>query len=529
MIQRLKTLEKHFSVTKAAAIVGFFALISRIVGLLRDRLFASSFGAGDTLDIYYAAFRVPDLVFNLLVLGTLSVAFIPVFTELLTTNKEKAYKIANSILNFSFLLMSALCLVLIFLAEPLTHLLVPGFEGQKFSDTVILTRILLLSPIIFTASNIFSSILNSQKKFIIANLAPVMYNVGIIFGLLVLYPKFGLYGLGWGVIIGAGLHLLVQIPEAIHFGYSWQGIMDLRDPAIKKLLRLFLPRVLGVDNSQISLLIGSIVGSVLASGSIAVFNLANNLQAVPLGVFAISTAVAVFPSLAEFYAKKNDEDFSKSLGKAISQVLFFMVPFTILLLLFRAHIVRLVFGAGKFNWDNTILTFNTLGMFSLSLFAQGLSPLLARAFYARQDTKTPVIIGVVTMLINSGLAYFLGKNFGSSGMAAAFSIAAFFNATVLFFILRRKISLVISGSSLEIFDSGIFISLAKVTVASICMGLVGYATLYIMAPLVDTHTALGLLIQSGVAFVSAGAVFYAVGNFLRLPQLKNLFHKTRGL
>ncbi len=525
MISRLKTFEKHFSVSKAATIVGFFALISRVVGLVRDRLFASNFGAGDTLDIYYAAFRIPDLVFNLLILGTLSVAFIPVFTELLITDKEKAYKTANSILNFSFLLMTVICLVLILFARPLTHILVPGFEGQKFADTVVLTRILLLAPIVFTASNIFSSILNSQKKFIIANLAPVMYNFGIIFGLLVLYPRFGLYGLGWGVILGAVLHLLVQIPEAVHFGYSWQGVMDLKDPAIKKVIRLFLPRVLGVDNSQISLLIGSIVGSVLISGSIAVFNLANNLQAVPLGVFAISTAVAIFPLLSEFYAKKNEADFAKSLSKAISQILFFLIPFTILMLLFRAHIVRLAFGAGKFNWEDTILTFNTLGMFSLSLFAQGLSPLLARAFYARQDTKTPVIIGVATMLINSALAYVLGKNFGAPGMAAGFSIAAVFNAVTLYVILRYRISKNISLENLADFDNSIFISLTKVIVSSLIMGVTGYATLYILAPLVDTHTTLGLLIQSGLAFASAGIVFYSVGRYLGIAQLRNIFAK----
>ncbi len=525
MITKLKTFEKHFSVSKAATIVGFFALMSRIVGLVRDRLFASNFGAGDTLDIYYAAFRIPDLVFNLLILGTLSVAFIPVFTELLISDKEKAYKIANSILNFSFLLMSGICLILIFFAKPITHLLVPGFEGQKFADTVILTKILLLTPIIFTASNIFSSILNSQKKFIIANLAPVMYNLGIIFGLLFLYPKFGLYGLGWGVIVGALLHLLVQIPEAVHFGYAWQAIMDLKDPAIKKVLKLFLPRILGVDNSQISLLIGSMVGSVLASGSIAVFNLANNLQAVPLGVFAISTAIAVFPLLSEFYSQKNETDFVKSLGKAISQILFFMIPFTILILLFRAHIVRLAFGAGKFNWDDTILTFNTLGMFSLSLFAQGLSPLLARGFYARQDTKTPVIIGISTMLINSALAFVLGKNFGAPGIAAGFSLAAIFNATTLYIILRSRISATIPEISLNNFDSSIFVSTTKVIISSLIMGVVGYGALYALAPLVDTHTVLGLLVQSGVAFVLAGTAFYAVGNYLGLSQLKNLFGK----
>ena len=264
MMRLLKSAENNFSVSKAALIVGFFSLLSRLVGLIRDRLFASQFGAGDTLDIYYAAFRIPDFIFNLLILGTLSVAFIPVFTELLTRDEEKAYKVANSILNFSFLAMAVICAGLMLAAEPITKLLVPGFTGQKFLDTVILTRIFLVSPIIFTISNIFSSILNSQKKFIIANVAPIMYNVGIIFGLLVLYPRFGLKGLGFGVVIGALLHLLVQIPEAIHFGYRWQPIVDLRDGHFKKILKLFLPRILGVDNSQISLLIGSVVGSVLA-------------------------------------------------------------------------------------------------------------------------------------------------------------------------------------------------------------------------------------------------------------------------
>ncbi len=542
MIKQLKAFEKNFSVPKAAAIVGFFALLSRVVGLVRDRLFSSHFGLGDTLDIYYAAFRIPDLVFNLLILGTLSVAFIPIFTELLITDKDKAYKTANSVLNFSFLLMSGVCLILIILAKPITHLLVPGFSGSKFNDTVVLTRVLLLAPIIFTASNIFSSILNSQKKFIIANVAPIMYNTGIIFGLLVLYPKFGLYGLGWGVILGALLHLLVQIPEAVHFGYYWQAVLNLRDPAIKKILKLFLPRILGVDISQVSLLIGSIVGSLLATGSISAFNLANNLQTVPLGVFAISTAVAVFPLLSELYAKKNEEDFTKSLGKAISQILFFMIPFTILLLLFRAHIVRLAFGTGKFNWDDTILTFNTLGVFSISLFAQGLTPLLARAFYARQNTKTPVIVGLFTMLIDALLAYWLGihsytirllddnltfKTGGAAGMATAFSIASIFNAIVLFVIMYRRLqkNLGEHSQTIKTFNETLLESILKITITSLFMGVAGYAALNILAPLFNTHTVLGLLAQSGCAFIFAAAIFYAVGSYLNLPQLGNLFKK----
>lgn len=528
MLNRLKTFETNFSVSKATIIVGVFSLLSRIVGLLRDRLFASRFGAGDTLDVYYAAFRIPDFIFNLLILGTLSVAFIPVFTELLIADRQKAYKVASSVLNFSFLVMAFICLGLMVFAEPLTHLLVPGFSGQKFADTVTLTRIFLLSPIIFTLSSIFSSILNSQKKFLVANIAPIMYNLGIIFGLIILYPNLGLAGLGYGVILGALLHLAVQIPEAVRYGYSWSFEINLKDNSIKKIFKLFLPRILGVENSQISLLIGSIVGSILASGSIAIFNLANNLQAVPLGVFAISTAVAVFPLLSEFYAGKKEQDFASSLNKAMVQIIFFMVPFTILLLLFRAHIVRLVFGAGKFNWQDTILTFNTLGLFSLSLFAQGLTPLLARAFYARQDTKTPVFCSIITMALNAALTYYFGIKFGVVGMAAGFSIASIFNALILYLILRSKIAEAIGTASLLLRDKYLFTETVKIIGASLFMGLAGYATLYIIAPLVNTHTVIGLLIQLTLAFFISMTVFIIAGKLLKIPQTSHILKGRLG-
>ena len=526
MLNKLKNLELNFTVSKAAMIVGVFTLASRLVGLLRDRLFASHFGAGDTLDIYYAAFRIPDFVFNLLILGTLSVAFIPVFTEQLLKDKAEANRTANTVLNLSFIAMSVICLALMFFAEPLTHLLVPGFSGQKYLDTVSLTRIFLLSPIIFTVSNLFTSVLNAQKKFLIANLAPIMYNLGIIFGLLVLYPVWGLKGLGAGVIVGALLHLVVQLPVAVSLGFSWQPVLDLKNAAAQKIIKLFLPRILGVDNSQISLLVGSIVGSILASGSIAVFNLANNLQAVPLGVFAIATAVAIFPLLSEFYAKRDVVNFTESLRASITQILFFMIPCGILLLLFRAHVVRLAFGAGKFDWDATILTFNTLGMFALSLFAQGLSPLLARAFYARQNTTVPVFTGLCTMALNAILAYLFGRQFGVAGMAAAFSIASIFNALVLFIIIRLRLKTELAAAEesavIHNFDQNLLDSVFRIIVASIIMGLSGYGALYALAHFISTNTGIGLLLQAGLAGCFAIAMFFITADYLKIPQARKI-------
>ena len=453
-MNRLKNLENNFTSTKATIIVGVLTLVSRLVGLVRDRLFASHFGAGDTLDAYYAAFRIPDLIFNLLVLGTLSVAFIPVFTSLLIKDRDRAIKNANTVLNFSFSCMAVFCLVLLVFSKPLTRALVPGFSGEKFANTLLLTRIFLLSPIIFTISNVFSSVLNASKRFFMVGFAPVLYNLGIIFGLLVLYPKFGILGLGLGVLLGALLHMLSQIPEILSLGFYWRPVLDLRDEAVRKIGKLFLPRIIGVDNSQVSLLIGSIVGSVLASGSIAVFTLANNLQAVPVGIFAISSAVAIFPVLSEQFAKQEYDNFLKSFRETIIQILFYIIPISILLLLLRAHVVRLAFGAGKFDWNDTRATFQVLGIFSVSLFTQSLSPLFSRAFYAQHNTKTPVFINLGAMALNAFLAYYLGLRLGVSGVAWGFTISSILNALALFIALRHTLSKnLIEPKGMKLFDT----------------------------------------------------------------------------
>jgi len=543
MINRLKNLELKFNLSKAAIIIGVLTLLSRLVGLVRDRLFASRFGAGDTLDVYYAAFRIPDFIFNLLILGTLSVAFIPIFTEWLLKDKNKAYRIANTVLNFSFLAMSAICLVLFFFSPALTKFLVPGFSPAKLAETVVLTKIFLLSPVIFTVSNVFGSILNSQKKFLIANLAPVLYNLGIICGLLFLFPVWGLKGLGWGVIIGAVLHLLFQVFESVRFGYSWQPAMDLKDQAVKKIGKLFLPRIFGLDTSQLSLLIGSVIGSFLTVGSIAVLNLANNLQAVPVGIFAISVAIAAFPALSESYALQDLAGFVKTLKNSITQILFFIIPISILMLLFRAYIVRLVYGAGKFSWESTILTFNTLGVFVFALFSQALAPLLARAFYARQNTKIPVVIGLASMALNVTLSYFFALRIysihinlppiifslqtgGVVGIALGFAIASIINVLALFIILRQQLGKDLNNTPgvIKDFDLGLTQDVIKILAASVIMGIVGYTSIYLLAPLVNTRTGLGILIQSGLSVLLSVIVYIYLGLKLKLPEASSLIN-----
>ncbi len=510
---------KNFSLGRATAIIAVFTLVSRLVGFFRELLLASHFGAGDTLDIYYTAFRLPDTIYNLLILGTLSVAFIPVFNEYYLKDRIQAQRIANSVLNTSALLMFLLCTGLFIFVRPLTHLIVPGFSGDKFESTVQLTRLMLISPVLFTISSVFSSYLTSLKEFFVISMAPVLYNVGIIIGIFFFYPRWGLMGLGYGVLLGAVIYLLLQGLESWRRGYKWQRVMDVFDPGVKKIALLFIPRVLSLDISYISLVIASVVGSLLASGSISIFNLANNLQAVAVGIFALSTATAIFPVLSQLHAQTEINRFVTVLRDGIIRILFFMVPMAILILLFRAHIVRLAYGYGKFDWASTIATFDTLGILAFAVLSQSLIPLFARAFYAQQNTKTPLVISLIAMVINAILSYIGAMHYGVAGIALGFTIASVVNCILLFMALRLKMGNLIEGME-SIFDLPLLKAIMKIVMATFATGIVSYSLLYLIAPYLNTHTVIGIFTQAAIASIGGAIVYFVLTYFMDFEEAR---------
>ncbi len=519
MINKLKKLESTFHIGQATIIIASFTLLSRITGFARDILLAQQLGLSADSDIYFTAFRIPDLVYNLLILGTLSVALIPVFSEYYFKDKPRAFTIASSILNISALGMVVICLLIFVLAEPLTKLVAPGFSADQIARTASLTRIMLLSPIIFTISNVFSSVLISMKKFIIVNTAPLLYNLGIIIGILFLFPRFGLSGLAYGVIFGALMHLGIQIPEALRHGFRWRPILNYRDKGVQKIGALFLPRIVGLDNSYVNLIIVSIIGSTLITGSITAFNYANNIQAVALGIFALSSAVAIFPVLSEFFAKDDIKGFVRTLQRTIIRVLYFVIPITIMLLLFRAHIVRLLLGYGRCDWNCTITTFDTLGVLALGLVAQSLIPLFARAFYSRQNTKTPVAISLIGMLLNGILSYFLSQGLGVVGIALGFVIASTVQCILLFVFLHRALASKHTEEidiALDVFDDTLVTQTLKIMLASVVLGGVSYLTLYLVDPILNTHTVFGIFAQAAISSGIGGIVYIALTRYMRV-------------
>lgn len=500
----------------AALLITIAGLGSRVLGLLRDSLLASTFSAGDTMDIYYAAFRIPDLIYNLLILGALSAAFIPVFTGLISNDREDdAWKMANGIMNIAVMAIILLSAIFAVFAPFIMKLITPGFSPEKMKGVILFTRIMFLSPLFLGISGIFGGILTSFKRFLIYSLAPIFYNVGIIIGVLVFVRWWGTIGLAWGVVFGAALHMLVQYPAAksLGFRHQWSLITHFSNSEVRKVAKLMVPRTLGIAISQINLLIITIFASTLASGSLAVFNFAQNLQSVPLGIVGISFSIAVFPTLSAYWARHEKDQFISSFSQTFRQILFFVIPMSIFLLLLRAQIVRVVLGHGKFDWEDTTLTFSCLGIFALSLFAQCLIPLLARSFYAMHDTKTPFYIAIITEIINITSVLLLIGKYKVLGLAIAFSLVSLVQMFLLLFILRSRFD------SLD--DKKIMRSILKIALASFSAGIFIQVGKVAAAKMVDMDTFLGVFIQLTAASLMGLVAFAAVCQLLSLEEFEN--------
>lgn len=510
------------SVTIAALLVALSSLASRFLGIFRDRILAGEFGAGDTLDVFYAAFRVPDLIFNLLVLGALSAGFIPIFTHLIKDplsnikgffqsgdSNSEAWRLANNILNLLAFGLVILSGVGIALSPLLMKLITPGFSGDKQLLTVALTRIMFLSPIFLGISGVFGGILQSFKRFFVYSLSPILYNIGIIIGALFFVPFWGVYGLAWGVVIGAFFHMFVQLPSVMMLGFRFQPILEWKEKSVRTIMSMMVPRTLSLAIVQINLLVITIIASTLKSGSLAVFNFANNLQSFPVGIFGISYAVAAFPAISAiaFDRKKLVDNFSN----VLRQILFFIIPASVLLISLRAQIIRVVLGTGLFNWDATIDTMNTLGFFALSLFAQSIIPLIVRVYYARHNANTPFVIGLVSAVINFILALYLVKIFQVSGLALAFTISNLVNFLLLWIYLRDELG------SLD--EAKILNSILKFSIAAIACGLTVQGMKLLVSPYVDMTTLIGVLLQGATAGTFGLIVYLAFCSLLKSEEL----------
>ncbi|HOF42661.1 MAG TPA: murein biosynthesis integral membrane protein MurJ [Candidatus Moranbacteria bacterium] len=509
------------SIAAAAFIISLAGIASRILGLFRDRILAGQFGAGDTLDAYYAAFRIPDLIYNLMIVGALSAAFIPIFTEYIADKKEEdAWRFSSGMLSLQIFFMGTVSLILIAVAPWMMKIITPGFSGEKMDLTVQLTRIMFLSPLLLGISGIYGGILVSFKKFLIYSLAPIFYNVGIIIGVVFFVKFWGPVGLAWGVVLGALFHMLLQYPSVKFSGFSFKPLFfdALKNTGVRKAFKLMIPRTMTVAVTQINFTIITIFASTLAAGSLAVFNFANNIQSAPIGLFGISFSIAVFPALSAYAAKKEKMEFIKAFSRTFRQILFFVIPLSVFIFVLRAQTVRVLLGSGKFDWDDTILTFQTLGLLVASLFAQAVLPLLTRAFYALQDTKTPFYIALLSEVVNIVLVIALIGHFGVLGLAIAFSFASILNMALLLIFLKRNLP--------DIDGKIILGSTAKIVAASVIGGAVAQVAKYVVGSRGELDTFVAVFTQLVVAGL-AGAMAFAIASYYF--KIKEFFQFTESV
>ncbi len=511
MIRKLLNHESK-TVSGGAFVIAIFYLLNGILALARNALLASHFGVSRELDVYYAAFRIPDFIYNILISGALAAGFIPLFAEKLLRSKEEAWKFSNNILTtFTFILAIGAGVVAIF-APLIVPLIVPGFDLSSQEAVVKLVRIMMLQPILLGISNIVVGILQNFKRFFITSLAPIFYNVGIIVGIMFLVPIMGLKGLAWGVVLGAVLHFLVQLPSLKNLGFTFKFLPDFRSENLKKIFSLMVPRTFGLISIQINFFIITIIASTLATGSLAVFNFANDLQSLPQNIFAISFAVSVFPVLSQLVGKK--EEFLGSFKETIKNTLFFMVPIAAFYLALRAQIVRLTLGYGNFGWTDTILVIDTLGIFALGMVAQSLLPLMVRTFFAIKDSVRPFLAGLLGNGLNIILSLILAPRLGVRGLAVAFMLAGYFNFYLLWRFLRKRF--------VYLGDDRIWPSLRRIILAVFVAVLAIIGILRLADLFLDTHTIFGLLVQSAIALIVGSLAYFFVLSLARAPELNYL-------
>ena len=396
--------------TEAAFLIGAFALLSQLLGLFRDRALAHFLGPSSSLDIYYAAFRVPDVIFNSFSTLVSITVLIPFFIDRLEANGEKtaqngASDLMNQIFTVFLLAIGIIALIVFFFMPALSHLVAPGFSPIQRESLIGLSRLMLLSPILLGLSNLFSTVTQMYKRFTVYALAPVCYNLGIILGIFFFLPYWGIYGLGFGVALGALCHMLLQLPVLRSHGFWPRFTFEINFTGIKRIFLLSLPRTLALGLSSITLTIIIAIATTLNEGAVSIFNFSFNLQAVPITIIGLSYSVAVFPTLSLAYAQGSLVEFKNQIISVARQIIFWSLPVMVLFIVLRAHIVRVILGSGEFTWSDTRLTAAALALFALSVLAQSLIGLIVRGYYAAGKTRRPLVVNLIFTALEVFLAF----------------------------------------------------------------------------------------------------------------------------
>lgn len=532
MVKRIISLfSKEISnIHQAAYLIAAFALLSQFLGLIRDRLLAGKFGAGLELDIYYAAFRIPDFIFTLIISLVSASVLIPFIIRALEKDSEYLKKFSDSIFT-ALALISFIFGVVSFIFTPhLLSLVFPEYMNGEFAaNLILLTRILLFQTVLLAFSGFYMSYVQVFQKFFIYALSPILYNFGIIVGIVFFYEKMGIAGLAWGVVLGALSHLVITIPVVLKQKILPKFIYNPDWKIIREVLMLSLPRTIALAGNQVSILVMLAFAAIMTTGSVAIFTFAFNLQSVPLSIIGASYSMAAFPTLAKLFAKGETKIFIEYVVKAARHIIFWSIPITVLFIVLRAQIVRTILGTGEFSWNDTRLVSAALALFVISAVAQSLILLFVRGYYSTGETLKPLYFSIIAIVVTISsvfllyLLYLKSPHFvsllensmrvssGKSSMVLilpiAFSIGQILNLVLLWASFDKKFCC---------FSDILWRSIFHTTASSIIMGYTTYQMLKIFDDVFDINTTIGIFSQgfySGIIGIFVGVtVLILMGN-----------------
>ncbi|OHA08261.1 MAG: murein biosynthesis integral membrane protein MurJ [Candidatus Sungbacteria bacterium RIFCSPLOWO2_01_FULL_60_25] len=528
----------------AALVLGGAALVSKLLGLFRDRLLAARFGAGDELDVYYAAFQIPDILYALLLAGAASAAVLPALLSAERRGRDAGERFLGNLLTIFAVGSVAAAIVAAIVAPYFVPLLAPGFQPEKLELAIRLTRLMLGNVVFLGLASILSTLLQARHRFFAFALPSIVYNVGIIVGILAFVPALGVLGLAAGVLLGGMLQVLIQLPAVRGLGFRFRSRFDLRDPGFRGVLRTSLPRVAALSLSQITLAILAAIASLFVGGSLAAFRLAANLLFVPVGLFGVSYALAVFPKLSGASLDGAGEHFREHFAAGFRNILFWALPATALLIVLRAHIVRVILGSGAFDWGDTRLVAALLAAMAMAIVSESVLPLVLRGFYALGRTREPLLWNIIGSLSTIAFAFGLMRWFDASpglladlarvlrigdlpnpevlAVGVAFALGSLTSAALLLLALRRTVRRVL-GVPIDLAGD-----IAVMVGASVLAGVAAYLALIPFPALIATNTFLGILAQ-GFTAGSVGCLVYGVILFTQKnPELEGLLTSIRG-
>ena len=506
------------NVLSAAFVIAVAVALSRILGLIRYRLLAANFG-GDIqlLDSFIAASILPEAIFEVLIFGSIALAFIPVFSQYLARQKLKAaFQYSSEMITLGLVVFLVFMLVVILLADMIAPLIAPGLVSQDPQTKIIiarLLRIMIFAQAFFVLSIFITGVLQSFQRFLVPAMASVFYNIGIILAIIFLVPPLGIYAPAFGMILGALLHLVVQLPLALSLGFRFKFKFQFKNREVLETISLMWPRSLALGLVRISDLINVALASIAAFGSIVAFNFAQVLQLVPISLFAGSLAQAALPTLAIEFNAKRYEQFKKIFVDSFHQILFLILPAAAILAILRVPVVRLVFGAKELPWEVTLLSGRVLIAFSFGIAAQAISLLLIRGFYALRDSATPVKVNLFTITVNIALSltFILILKFSIVYLAVSYSFANILNALLLLWFLDKKVSF---DKKQIIMPALKMIFIAALTAVAL------YTPMKLLDRLVfDTTRTIGLLLLTGIATSVGVGVYLSFSYLLKVEQI----------